>query len=93
MLKIDSQGYELEILKGSSRLLQKTSSVLLEISIIEINEGAPLLHEVVAFMASHGFLACEIMELHRRPFDQALNQLDFLFVREDSPLLADKRHR
>jgi FkbM family methyltransferase len=92
LLKIDAQGYELEILKGSSRLLQKTSSVLLEISLIEINQGAPLLDEVVAFMKSLGFLACEILEIHRRPLDQALNQLDFLFVREGSPLLADKRH-
>ena len=79
--------------QGSSRLLPKTSSVILEISVIEINEGAPLLHEVVAFMASHGFLMWSVMELHRRPFDQALNQLDFLFVREGSPLLSDKRHR
>ncbi len=91
LLKIDAQGYELEILKGSSRLLQRTASVLLEISLIEINEGAPLLHEVIAFMAGHGFLTCEIMEVHRRPSDQALLQVDFFFVREDSPLLSDKR--
>ena len=49
-LKIDAQGFELEILKGATRLLTDIEAVLLEISLIEINEGAPLLHDVVAFM-------------------------------------------
>ncbi len=93
LLKIDAQGSELDILKGSSRLLPGVEAVLLEISVLEINQGAPLLHEVVAFMAQDGFVICEILEIHRRLVDMALIQLDFLFVRHNSPLLADKRQR
>ena len=66
--------------------------MLLEVAIIEINEGAPLLHDVVAFMKSHGLVAYDILEIHRRPLDTALNQVDIIFVREDSRLIADKRH-
>jgi FkbM family methyltransferase len=91
-LKIDAQGYELEILKGAEKLLPSVDAILLEVAVIQINEGAPILHEVVAFMKSIDFVACEILEIHRRPLDQALNQFDILFVREDSVLLADKRH-
>jgi FkbM family methyltransferase len=91
-VKIDVQGYELEILKGAMNILDCTEAILLEVSIIEINEGAPLLAEVTSFMKSIGFIACEILEIHRRPLDLALNQIDIVFVRENSQLLADKRH-
>jgi FkbM family methyltransferase len=92
LLKVDAQGYELEILKGADAILPSIDSVLLEVAIIEINEGAPLLADVVGFMKQRGFVTCEILEIHRRPLDQALNQIDILFVREDSKLFADKRH-
>lgn len=92
LLKIDAQGYELEILKGSTNTLPAFDAILLEIAVIEINKGAPLLHEVTAFMDRLGFAACEILELHRRPLDHALSQLDIFFVRKDSRLLSDTRY-
>lgn len=91
-VKIDTQGYELEVLKGAQRILPKIDAILLEVAIIEINEGAPLLDEVVAFLKLLGFVTYDILEFHRRPLDGALNQIDILFVRENSPLVADKRH-
>jgi FkbM family methyltransferase len=92
LLKIDAQGYELEILKGALRVLSAFEAILLEVAIIEINEGAPLLDEVVSFMKSCGFIAYDILEIHRRPLDGALNQVDIVFIRERSTLIADKRH-
>jgi FkbM family methyltransferase len=92
LLKIDAQGYELEILKGSSGSLNHVEAVLLEIAIIEINEGAPLLHEVITFMDRLNFVGSEVLELHRRPLDDALSQLDVVFLRRDSALLADRSY-
>ncbi len=92
LLKIDAQGYELEILQGATHILPRFEAVLLEVAVIEINEGAPLLHDVVAFMKSRGFVAYDILEIHRRPLDTALNQVDIIFIREESRLIADKRH-
>ena len=92
LLKIDAQGYELEILRGATRLLPAIEAILLEISIIEINEGTPLLHDVVGFMKKLGFVAYDILQIHRRPLDGALNQVDVVFIREQSALIADKRH-
>jgi hypothetical protein len=80
-LKIDVQGYELEVLRGATNSLQAFEAVLLEVAIIEINEGAPLLHEVTTFMAARGFIASEICEIHRRPLDKAMSQIDVIFVR------------
>jgi len=91
-IKIDVQGYELEVLKGGPRTLDKAQAILIELSLIDINEGAPLLDEALAFMRSAGFVAYDILEIHRRPLDGAMNQIDVLFVRESSSLRADKRH-
>jgi FkbM family methyltransferase len=91
LLKIDAQGYELEILAGAHRTLQHASAVILEASLIEVNMGCPLLDEVIAFMAKEGFVAYDILEMHRRPLDKALFQIDVFFCRSDAILRADKR--
>jgi FkbM family methyltransferase len=88
-LKIDTQGYELEVLRGAKRVLTQTEVVLLEISLIEINEGAPIADEVIAFMKKAGFVLHDICEFHRRPLDNALWQFDGLFVRNDSQLRSN----
>lgn len=92
LLKIDAQGFELEILKGTSALLDCFEAVLLEVAVIEINQGAPLLHDVVAFMKARGYVTYDILEIHRRPLDKALNQVDMMFIKEHSQLIASKQH-
>lgn len=42
-------------------------------------------------MRSLGFVAYDILAIHRQPLDMALNQIDVIFVREDSVLIADRR--
>lgn len=92
LIKMDVQGYELEVLRGGLETLARAQAVLIELSLIEINQGAPILHEALDFMAGHGFVTFDIFEFHRRPLDGALNQIDVLFVRADAALRADKRH-
>lgn len=88
-LKLDVQGYELEVLKGATNLLRRTHVIMLEISLIEYNAGAPLLASVVSWMAAEGFVAYDACGFARRAADAALFQFDMLFVREDSVL---RRH-
>jgi len=89
-IKIDAQGYELEILKGAGDILRSVKCILMEASLIDINEGAPLLPEVIAFMNDKGFVPYDICTLFRRPLDQALWQVDIIFLAKDSPLLKCK---
>ena len=91
LLKLDVQGFELEVLRGGEDTLRQAQAVLMEVSLIEINEGAPLCAEVVTFMRERGFEVCDILEIHRRLLDQATNQIDVLFVPKTSSLLADTR--
>lgn len=90
-IKIDTQGYELEILKGGLSTLSFAQGVLLEVSMIDIYKDSPLVNDILHFMKTQGFVLYDICSLMRRPFDKALFQSDFLFVKEDSPLRSSKR--
>ena len=90
LLKVDVQGYELEVLRGGVRTLARADVVLLEVSLLEYNQGAPLMPEVVAFMNSAGFVPYDVCGQFRRETDGALCQIDIMFVRRDSALRASK---
>jgi len=93
-IKLDAQGYELEILSGFRKYLPTVDAVLIEVSLIDIHKGVPLLRDVVEFMHDFGFAVYDICSVAaRRPLDNALWQTDLMFVKENSPLRADKRYR
>ena len=90
-LKLDVQGYELEVLKGAEKTLQGIQVVLAEVNLIDVHQNVALLAEIVDWLNVRDFVAYDICELHRRPLDQALWQADFIFVKRNSFLRADKR--
>jgi FkbM family methyltransferase len=83
-LKIDVQGAELKILAGGTKVLEKASLVQLEVAMLPYNKGAPLMPEVIAWMAERGWLPTEISGFSRP--SGPLVQIDLLFARADSPL-------
>jgi FkbM family methyltransferase len=88
LIKLDVQGYELEVLRGALGTLKRTRSALLEVSLIPINEGVPLIAEVVSFMDDLGFRLVDLCD-HSRRRDGSLWQTNLLFVCHDSGLLPD----
>ena len=90
-IKIDTQGYELEILKGGSATLNSAQFVLLEVSLLNIYVDCPLVNDTIAFMKDRGFVLYDICSLLRRPYDKALNQCDFLFIKEGAPLRSSTK--
>ena len=92
-IKLDVQGFELEVLKGASQTLESAEVVLMEVSLIEINKGAPLINEVMHFMVSRGFVCYDICSIVRRPLDKALWQTDLIFVSKSSELVSSKKYK
>ena len=86
-LKIDVQGAELKVLNGGLQTLERCELVQLEVALLQYNEGAPLMAEVIAFMAEMGFHPTELAGLSR-PGD-VLVQLDLLFAKHASKLRQD----
>jgi len=90
-IKIDTQGYELEILKGGEKALAHAEFVLLEVSFLDIYVNCPLVTDCLNFMKERGFVVYDICTLMKRPLDKALFQSDFLFVKENSPFRNNKK--
>ena len=91
LLKLDVQGFELEVLRGGPKTLAVAELVILETSLLPYNEGAPLFSEVIAFMADAGFAVYDFCGQFRRETDHTLFQTDVAFVREDSQLRRPRK--
>lgn len=82
LIKIDCQGAEIPILKGSSNILEKTDFILLEMPLFGVyNEGVPNFLEHISFMNSIGFVIYDILENH---YINGFNmQIDALFINKN----------
>jgi FkbM family methyltransferase len=80
VLKIDTQGFELEVLAGAKSLMGKTELVIMETSLYEFVPGMPKTFDCIKFMEENGYDLYDITEYLRRPLDGALGQVDLAFA-------------
>jgi FkbM family methyltransferase len=78
LLKIDVQGFELEVLKGCEDILYKFSHLYIECSFIELYETQALAHDVIEFLSKQGFILTGIYNVYYDQMGLAV-QGDFLF--------------
>jgi len=90
LLKLDTQGYEVEILEGYTHSFDTCQVIQIEINLLPIVQGAPLLNEVINFLYKRGFVMFDVTELIRAPSDGTVWQIDALFCRIDSPLRRER---
>lgn len=76
LLKIDTQGSELEVLKGATRALGMFDSVLLEVSWKELYFDSPTFDELNDFLEKFGFLHSYRLDSLRHPGNDDLLQSD-----------------
>jgi FkbM family methyltransferase len=86
LLKVDTQGLEIDVIKGAHGLLNSIDIVILEASFHKFRQGAPEIADVIGYMNGLGYVPYEILEGHYRSIDNALAQVDLVFVRKDSIL-------
>jgi FkbM family methyltransferase len=79
-LKIDTQGFEIDILKGASQCLEHCSLVLLECPLVDYNTGAPNMSAYLDYMRDKGFFVYQPVEEHYK--GELMVQIDFLFIRD-----------
>lgn len=86
LVKLDLQGYELEALKGATKVLEKAELFLIEFGCLEAYTDRATPKELMDYMYDHNFVLYDIVDLHYRPYDNALTGGDFLFISNNSPL-------
>lgn len=87
MLKIDTQGYERQVLEGGQSVLSLLKGVWMELPIVHLYEGTWQLHEAIAFMAAAGFVPAQIHPVNYHSADLvSLVEVDCLFRPRDARL-------
>ena len=80
LIKIDTQGSELDIISGGIQLCSKAKGILLEVSLTQYNKNAPLYDEVIQFMDGFGFKIGDILDENNIP--GIVSQQDILFIKK-----------
>lgn len=93
LIKLDTQGSELDIIKGGVKTISQARSVIMELSFLPYNNGGCLFDDVVIEMRKLGFRTIETFGptlgghwWHRRKV-----QADVIFVKDNDPLFLMPR--
>ena len=78
LVKLDVQGAEYDILEGGRKTITRSGHVLIEVSLLEYNLGAPQIEAVIDKMKEYGFMIEDILD-YQRSSENILFQLDILF--------------
>lgn len=77
LVKLDTQGSELDIMIGGKRVIDSAKFILIETSLMEYNKGAPLKKQIFEYLGSVGFKPIECVENHYH--EGNLIQEDWIF--------------
>jgi len=80
LLKVDVQGFEMNVLLGGKRTLSKIDVIIIETSFVELYKGQPLFHEVHEFLRKQGFSYSGNFDQLLDPATGAVLQSDAIFL-------------
>jgi len=78
LLKIDTQGYDLNVLKGASSILKNINYILIETSFIKIYKNSPDFYEVNQYLNDNNFYLTNIYPLSKNK-DGSIVECDCLY--------------
>lgn len=84
MLKIDTQGYEKNVLEGAKASLQYVKIIQLEMSIVPLYDNEMLFRDMIDYLEKLGFKLFSLENGFANPETGQLLQVDGVFVREKS---------
>ncbi|WP_372742593.1 FkbM family methyltransferase [Neptunomonas sp.] len=81
VIKFDTQGSELDIVQGATKVMQHVDIAVVEMSFIPYNKGAPLIDDYISAFAQMQFVPVGVEGVHFA--DNILAQIDIVFVQKD----------
>ncbi len=84
LVKIDVQGYELEVLNGAKLLFGKTELFIIEASFHNKHKSFPLIADIIAYMNQRNYVVYDFAGFLRQPHDGSLVECDLCFVKKES---------
>jgi FkbM family methyltransferase len=97
LIKVDVQGFELEVLAGAERTIQDAVAIIAEVSLWADRKnhkrGMVDLLTLMNWLGARGFVLYDISDLVRRKLDDAITEMDLVFCPADSPLRQVSRYK
>ena len=84
LLKIDTEGFELEVLKGAEETLTRTVAVIAEVSVVQRFAGSYQFADLIGWMQAHGFRVFDILDVRTLGRNGPVNYVDLMFVRHEA---------
>lgn len=81
-IKIDTQGFEWQVLDGASETLQRAHGVLCELSLVPLYDGQRLWRDIVDRLESEGFMLWALQKGFTDPRTGQTLQMDGIFLRK-----------
>jgi len=82
LIKIDTQGYEWQVLDGAMDSIKNTRGILIEMSLIPLYEGQRLWQDIIDRLAEEGFVLWALQPAFVDPKNGRTLQLDGLFFKQ-----------
>jgi FkbM family methyltransferase len=83
-IKIDTQGYEKQVLNGAKEILKKAKGVLCELSLVPLYAGQALWREIVDILDEQGFTLWALQKGFTDPKTGQTLQMDGIFISKDA---------
>lgn len=82
LLKIDTQGYEWEVLDGAASTMHNVDVICLEASLVPLYEGQRLWLDYIDRLDKQGYILWDIHSAFASPINGRLLQVDLIFIKE-----------
>jgi len=85
LIKLDTHGFEVPILKGASRILIETDVIIMECYNFRIAPECLMFFEMCDYLKKFGFRCIDLVNPFNRPYDDSFWQMDLVFVKDNRP--------
>lgn len=83
LVKLDTEGHELEALRGGTELLRIADMVICEVSVAKRFEGGYGFEDIIGYMSSNGFRLADILSIAHATGEIEPRHMDVVFTRTD----------
>lgn len=92
LVKLDTHGFEVPILKGAKHTLKNTSLIIIETYNFKLAPDGLLFWEMCHHLKAYGFRPIDLCDPMHRPTDHALWQLDLFLIPGTNPVFKSNTY-
>jgi FkbM family methyltransferase len=93
MVKLDTHGFEVPIIEGCLSIIDKVSLFIIECYGFQITKDSLLFWEMCEHMQRLGFRLVDVVDIMRRPGDNAFWQCDAFFIPSGDPVFTSNSYK